>query len=264
VKGSGNAQQPVEVQYHSDYDLVREAGTIDRTTIKTGKSTANLSGGFASRGSTTDLDMKFVGDKMSVQDIEGLLPAFGILLPAGSSLEGGTVNTNLAIRGPLEKLVTTGSLDISNTKLAGFSLGKGLSSMASLAGISNTADTTIQTMSSNMRVAPEGIRTDNLLLVVPALGTITGNGTIGADSALDLHLLAKLENGGGAIGALTQLAGLKGGLKDLPFTVKGTTSKPIFVPDLGPAFTGANSTAPPNQQNANPVTGILGLFGKKK
>jgi hypothetical protein len=170
----------------------------------------------------------------------------------------------LNIRGPLEKLVTTGSLNLSNTKLAGFSLGKSLSSVASLAGIQNTADTTIQTFSSNMRVAPEGIRTENLLLVVPALGTITGNGTVGADSALDFHLLAKLENGGGAIGALTQLAGVQGGLKNLPFTVKGTTSKPVFVPDLGSAMSGANLTTKPNQQNTNPVSGILGLFGKKK
>src|SRR3954471_19744151 len=127
VKGGGNAKNPVEVTYHSDYDLAREQGTLDRTTIKTGKSTAQLNGSFASRGSTTILDMKFAGDKMSVQDIEALLPALGIVLPAGSSLQGGTVDTNLAIRGPLEKLVTTGTLDISDTKLAGFSLGKNLS-----------------------------------------------------------------------------------------------------------------------------------------
>jgi AsmA protein len=263
VKGAGNAKDPVEVEYNSSYDLASEQGTIDNTTIKTGKSTAQLAGSFASRGSTTNLALKFTGDKMSVQDIEGLLPALGIVLPSGSSLQGGTVDTNLNIGGPLEKLVTTGTLEISNTKLAGFSLGKGLSAVASLAGIPATSDTNIKTLSSNLRVAAEGIRLDSLVLIVPELGTVTGNGTIGADSSLDFHLVAKLANAGGAIGAITQLAGLKGGLKTLPFQVKGTTSKPVFIPNLGSALAGATSASPTNQ-NANPVSDILGLFGGKK
>src|SRR6185369_8616890 len=54
VKGDGNAKDPVEVQYHTDYDLAAEHGVLDKTTIKTGKSTARLSGTFASSGSTTD------------------------------------------------------------------------------------------------------------------------------------------------------------------------------------------------------------------
>jgi AsmA protein len=263
VKGGGNAKAPVEVQYHTNYDLGAQRGVLDKTTIKVGKSTAQMGGTFASHGSATDLDLKFIGNKMSVPDIEGLLPALGIALPSGSSLQGGTVDTNLNIRGPLEKLVTTGTLNISNTKLAGFSLGKGLSSVASLAGIQNTSDTTIQTLSTNLRVAPEGIRTDNLLLVVPDVGTVTGNGTIGANSTLDYKLVAKLANGGGAIGALTQLAGVKGGLKTLPFAVKGTTSKPVFIPDVGSAVAGAAGASSAGQ-NANPVSGILGLFGGKK
>ena len=262
MKGAGNAKDPIEVQYRSIMTWQASAARSIRATIKTGKTTANLGGTFASRGSTTDLDLKFTGEKMNVQDIEGLLPALGIVLPAGSSLQGGTLNTNLNIRGPLEKLVTTGTVNVSNAKLAGFSLGKGLSAVASLAGIPATQDTTIQTLSSNLRVAPEGIRTDNLLLVVPELGTVTGNGTINANSALDYHLVAKLANSGGAIGALTQLAGVKGGLKNLPFSVTGTTSKPVFIPDLGSAVAGATSGQAGGQ--ANPVSSILGMFGGKK
>ncbi len=263
VKGGGEAKNPVQVQYHSNYDLAREQGSIERTTITTGKSTANLSGTFASRGSTTDLDLRLTGDKMSVKDIEGLLPAVGVVLPAGSSLQGGTMDTNLAMRGPLEKLVTTGTVNIANAKLTGFSLGKNLQAVAALAGIPNTSDTTIQTLSTNLRVAPEGIRTDNLVLVVPEIGTVTGNGTIASNSALDYKLVAKLANAGGAIGALTQLAGVKGGLKTLPFSIRGTTSKPVFVPDLGGAVAGAGAGQQTGQP-ANPVSGILGLFGGKK
>jgi AsmA protein len=266
VRGAGVAKDPVQVQYHSSYDLVSEQGAIERTSIQTGKSTANLAGTFAAQGSTTNLNLNLSADKMNVADIEGLLPAFGIVLPAGSTLQGGTVNANLNIRGPLEKLVTTGTVNIADTKLTGFSLGKGLSAVASLAGLPITSDTTIQTLSSNLRVAPEGITADNLLLAVPELGTVTGDGTIAANSALDFHLVAKLANGGGAIGALTQLAGIKGGFKELPFAVKGTTSKPVFIPEIGSALTGtaASGSQTGQQQPANPVGSILQLFGKKK
>ncbi len=270
VKAGSAAKQPVEVQYHSEYDLGRQQGSLEKTSIQTGKSTANLSGTFGAQGANTEVDMKFIADKMNVADIEGLLPALGITLPPGSSLQGGTVSTNLALRGPVDKLVTTGTLIVSNTKLAGFSLGKNLSTIASLAGIKAGADTTIQTLSSNLRIAPEGMRADSLNLVVPELGAITGNGTIAANSALDFHLVAKLANGGGMVGALGQLAGLKGGLQNIPVAVKGTTEKPIFVPDVGSALAGGVAGSALNGsttgQNANPIGNILGglLGGKKK
>src|SRR6185369_10700783 len=89
VKNGSAAQQPVDVDYHSQYDLVREQGVIEKTNIQVGKSVAHLGGTYASRGNATDLDLKFTGDKLSVKDIEGLLPAMGIALPSGSSLQSG-------------------------------------------------------------------------------------------------------------------------------------------------------------------------------
>jgi AsmA protein len=267
VKAGTAATQPVEVEYHSEYDLARDQGTIEKTNIKTGKSVAHLAGTYGKRGASTDLDLKLTGEGLSVQDLEGLLPAMGVVLPPGSSLQGGTASANLNLRGPAEKLVTTGNVDIANARLAGFSLGQGLSSVAALAGIRSGSDTTIQKFASNLRIAPEGTHLDNVDLVVPELGTITGNGTIGANGALDFHLVAKLANGGGAVGALTQLTGLKGGLKSIPVAVKGTTAKPVFVPDLGSAVAG--SAIPSNlggaQGQQNPIGGILGgIFGGKK
>jgi hypothetical protein len=137
----------------------------------------------------------------------------------------------------------------------------------SLAGISNSSDTTIQTLSSNLRIAPEGTRVENLNLVVVGLGTITGNGTIGADSSLDFHLVAQLANGGDMVGALTQIAGVKGsGLKSIPISVKGTTAKPIFIPDINSAMAGGATSGIGSgaQVQQNPVGSILGIFGKKK
>jgi AsmA protein len=267
VKTGSTASQPIDVDYHSDYDLARESGTVQNTTIHTGKSAAQLSGTYSSRGAATDLDMHLVANNMATADIEGLLPALGVVLPAGASLQGGTVSSDLQLRGPTDRLVTSGTLKVSNTKLAGFSMGKGLSSIAALAGIQAGSDTNIQLLSSNLRISPDGIRTDNLDLVVPELGSITGSGTIGADSSLNYHLVAKLKaaGGGNAVGLITSALGSKAGPQSIPIQVTGTTAKPVFIPDVGSAIAGQLVPSTGTQQNANPIGGIIGgIFGNKK
>lgn len=269
VKGGSPANQPVEIDYHSQYDLAREQGTIDHTVVRVGKSVANVAGTSASRGATTVLNLKLNADKMAVSDIQALLPALGITLPPGAALQGGTLSADLDIQGPTTALVTAGTANLANSKIAGFSMGKGLSSVATLAGLPASSDTTIQTLASNLRVSPDGTRLDGLRLLVTEIGEVTGAGNIAANGALDFHLVAKLANGGGMVGALTQLAGMKG-LKTIPFAIKGTTAKPVFIPDVGAALAANAGSATPDQQQLqkqlkeNPVGSIISIFGKKK
>ena len=136
---------------------------------------------------------------------------------------------------------------------------KGLSALAGLK--SNSSDTLIETLSSNVRVAPEGIRADDLKIVVPSIGSMTGNGTVSSSNALNFHMVATLS--GGVMGEMTKgmsvLGGGKGG--GIPFMIQGTTSQPTFVPDVGGMVKGAI----PNPLQQNPVGGKLGgLFGGKK
>jgi len=268
VKTGSSASQPIQVDYRSNYDLGRETGTVNQTTIHTGKSSAQLSGNYDTHGANIVLDMHLSANQMATGDVEGLLPALGVILPAGSSLQGGTVTTNLDIKGAADKLVTTGTLNVANARLAGFSMGKGLSGIASLAGIKSGSDTTIQVLSSNVRIAPEGIRLDNLDLVVPELGSMTGNGTIGADSSLNFHLVAKLASAGAnPVGLLSTALGTKTGLKSIPIQVTGTTSKPVFIPDVGSAVAGQFLPSSKGlTQGKNPVGGLLGglLGGNRK
>ena len=134
-----------------------------------------------------------------------------------------------------------------------------MAAFAALAGVHGGNETDIQTLSSNLRIAPDGIRADNLDLIVPALGAITGAGTIGANNALNFKMLAKLNNGGGLLGGLSNLSTLGRSKGELPFLIQGTTANPIFIPNVGKAI-GSTVTAP-----AQGVGGILGgLFGKKK
>ncbi len=266
VKAGSSSNVPVSVDYHSDYDLARDTGTISQTAIHTGKSTAALSGTYNSHGPTTSLDLHLVGDRMSTQDLQGLLPALGVVLPSGSSLQGGTLNADLNMLGPSDRLVTTGTLKLANAKLAGFSMGKGLSSLAMLAGLRSSTDTTIELLSSGLRIAPEGMRFDSVNLVVPELGSMTGDGTIAADSSLNFHLLAKLNTTGNALGLVTAALGAKSGPKPIPIKITGTTAKPVFMPDMSSGAAGQILPAGNSgQQNANPLGGLIGGFlGKKK
>ena len=253
VKSGGPARQPVTLDYATQYDLKRDAGTLTRGNVQTGKTTAKVTGNYLKQGDATVVHMKLNGNNMPLPEIQGLLPAAGVNLPAGSSLQGGAASANLSIDGPIDHLVITGPLNISNARLAGFSVA---SSMATaMNGTRSGNDTIIQTLSSNLRVAPEGIRADNVELVLPQLGTVTGNGTISANNALDFHMMAKMNNGGA--GLLGGLFRSKGG--QIPFLIQGTTSKPVFVPDMGKTL--GNMVTNP----AKGVGGFLGgLFGGKK
>ena len=255
VKSGQPARQPVKLDYATDYNFQRQAGELTRGNLRTGSSTAKLSGTYNTRGDSTVVNMKLRGDNLPVSDVQGVLPAFGVVLPPGSRLEGGTASANLALQGPLDRLVTTGPVSVNNTRLAGFNLGSKMSALSALAGIRTGADTVIQSMSSNLRVAPEGIRADNLNLVLPEIGTMTGAGTIGSNSALNFRMVAKLINGGGLVGGMGQMLGMGQQPGTIPFLIQGTTASPIFVPDLAGQM--GNTMGAP-AQGAQGVGGILG------
>jgi hypothetical protein len=153
-------------------------------------------------------------------------------------------------------------------------MGQGLSTVAALAGVHAGSDTNIQLLSANVRVAPEGIKLDNINLIVPELGAMTGNGVIGADSSLNFRLVAKINpsGGGGAAGMLSTALGAKaGGPKQIPIQISGTTSKPVFRPDVGSALASQAAGLIPTpgaaqgQQNGNQLNNLVnGIFGGKK
>jgi AsmA protein len=272
VRNGSPANQPVTISYASDYDMRSQTGALTRGDVHTGKSTVAVNGTYDLRGASPLLHMRVNGSNLPVEDVEGLLPAVGVVLPAGSSLKGGTLSTHLAADGPADRLVTTGNVNLSNARLAGFSLASKLAALKSFGGTAggSTADTVIQTLASNLRVAPEGMRADNLQLVVPGIGSITGSGTISPNNALNFHMVAKLSQAGagGAITALTGLARISATQNGIPFIIQGTTSNPVFVPDVGGILAGGLGGRA-GQKNANPVQqglgGVLGnILNKKK
>jgi AsmA protein len=228
-----------------------------------GKAVAKLGGSYDLSGDSPAVNMKLNADNMPVDDLETMLPALGVVLPSGSSLQGGTLSADLTAVGPVDKLVIDGPVKLVSTKLAGFSMASKLSSILSLGGAKSESDTVIQNFSSDVHVSPGGIQTQNVSLIVPSIGTVTGNGTVSPQDALDYKMSASLSGGLG--GGLTAIAGGKSGI---PFFIHGTAADPKFVPDVK-GMSGAlgkqlASQVPGGQNTQGVVDAIGGLFGKKK
>ena len=268
-KGSP-APKAVTVKYAVNTDLDKQAGTITQGDVAIGKALAHLTGGFLTQGEAQVVNLKLRAPDMSVDELEAMLPALGVVLPSGSKLQGGTLSTELGISGPVDKLVITGPVRLANSKLAGFDLGSKLGALSAFTGKAPSShDTSIQNASLNARVAPEGTRADAINLTVPAIGVITGAGTVSPAGALDFKMLANLS--GGVAGGLTKVAGVGGGSNGIPFSIQGTTSNPSFVPDVAGvagsvasgAIKGAVSGKVPGVKGA-PTEALGGLLGRKK
>jgi AsmA protein len=229
VKGGSPAGQPVSLAYAVDYDLAQNSGKLGNAKVSFGKASAQLNGTFNRQGESFFLNMKLHGADMPVQDIKALLPAFGVTLPRGASLEGGTFAVNMASEGKLESLVTTGTVELSRSRLTGFDLGGKLSSLATLVGIKSNSETEIEKLASGVRLSNDGIQVSNLDLIVPSLGELTGGGKVAPDQALDFKMLANLKPASGIGASIAHLT--KASALNVPFFVRGTASDPKFVLD---------------------------------
>ena len=217
------AARAVELDFAVLHNLRKHSGAVEQGDIHIGSASAHLTGTYAEQGDSVTLNMKLAGPNMALTELEAMLPALGIVLPAGTSLQGGAVIANLSMEGPADRLVTAGSLAVNNTRLVGFDLSKRMSSIEKLAGIKSGPDAEIQTLSANVRSAPDGITAQDMKLIVPAVGEVTGAGSISPANELDFKMSAIVHTSG-------LLASVSN--KPIPFTVTGSSSDPKFRPDI--------------------------------
>ena len=267
LKPAGSpATVPVNVDYDTTYDLKKQAGSLKKGDVHIGKALARLTGAYDLAGASPSINMKMNGQAMPVEDLEGMLPAAAIALPSGASLKSGSLDLNLALSGPVDKLVITGPVKLTDGKMAGFSLSSKLGALGSFAGLGGKggSDTEIQTLSADLHVDPANTQASNLNVVVPSIGTVTGIANVSASGQLDCKMNAKLA---GTMGAMTSVMSLGNkNSQGIPFKITGTTSNPVFLPDVagmaGSMAKGAISTPSNAAQAASGALG--GLFGKKK
>jgi AsmA protein len=264
-KGSP-AQRSVALKYQTTYEMEKQTGRLQADVI-VGKAVAKLTGTYDLHGESPAVSLKLNANNMPVDDLETLLPAFGVVLPAGSSLQGGTLSADLSANGPIDKIVVAGPVKLANTKLHGFDLGSKMSAISVLSGVKTGPDTDIQEFSANVHATLSGTQISNVKLVVPSLGTVTGDGTVSASNTLDFKMKANLN--GATVKSVSSLAGMSGNGASVPFFIQGTASDPKFVPDVKGMLSsglGKNlgSQVPGGQNSQGVVNAIGGLFNKKK
>ncbi|HUC55303.1 MAG TPA: AsmA family protein [Candidatus Cybelea sp.] len=290
VAGGSPAGVPVTVNFATKYDLRKDSGVLQPSTLNIGGAAAHLNGAYESTGEATAVNIKLDAKDMPAKDLEAFLPALGINLPKGASLTAGTLNSDLNLTGPTNKLITVGTVGLFNGKLAGFDLGSKMSTISALTGLKTGQDLDIEKITTNLRMAPTGLEAENFQAVLPALGTLVGAGTVDSKNALDFKMAATLassatyssSNGApasGIGGILGAIGGGKGGCKGatIPFQIHGTTADPKFVPDIGGTAESllksqlgcAGSTVPgatkaQGQNPADAINALGGLFKKKK
>jgi AsmA protein len=249
IAGGKPSGVPLGLNFDTKYDMAKGAGVLNPSTVNIGNAKSHLNGTYKSEGDEFAVDMKLTGEGLPATDLEAFLPALAINLPQGTKLTAGTLSTNLHITGPTNKLVTDGNIGFFNGKLSGFDLGQKMSGIASLAGIKSGKDLDIEKMTTDVHMATTGLRAENFNLVVPALGTVVGGGTLDAKNNMDFKLVATVNSsvlaaaGGSAGGVVGGTAGKllgggasckNGGIK-VPLQIHGTTANPQFTPDIGGA-----------------------------
>jgi len=229
-----------------------------------GGASARLAGTYDARGEATVVNIKVAGGRMSAPELEAFLPALGIHLPQGAHLAAGTIEANLNVTGAIGRLVAAGHVGLSKARLTGFDLGSKMREISAFTGLHTGSDLNIDDLTTNMRVAADGLRFDHFNADVASLGHITGAGTIDARNNLHFGMVATVANPalnplgtvggaagtaigtvgraiGGLFGTLTggrspkghaPAATSQGNTQRIPFLVEGTTSNPQIIPDL--------------------------------
>jgi AsmA protein len=291
VQGGSPAGVPAVIDYGTKYDLKKNSGVITPSTVKIGSAVAHVNGSYEAQGEETVVNLKLSGESMPAKDLEAFLPAIGVNLPKGASLTAGTLNTNLNAKGPTHKLVTDGTISLFAAKLEGFDLGAKMAPISAITGLKTGKDLEIEKLTTNIHMAPTGLKAEGFNATLPSLGTLTGGGTLDSKNNLDFKMAATITSGmlsgaaAPANGIGTALSGVSGTQKNsnckdgttIPFLIQGTASDPKFLPDVGGVAAGVlksqlgctggsvlGAGGKGVQSPTNAVEAIGGLLGKKK
>lgn len=254
AKNGKPAKIPVDFNFALLHNSAAHEGTLSHGDIHVGKAKASLTGTYNLKETETILSMKFVAPAMEIDELTEMLPSLAVELPAGSSLKGGALTANFAIVGPADKLDIKGALAVKNTQLANFDLGSKMTSVAKIAGIKINPNTDFQNVGASVHSNPSGTDLQDISIIAPDLGEISGAGTVSPDNMLDFKMHAKLK----ASGIFSALA------SNVPFSIEGPATSPKFVPDIkGAASAGIKSLVKEPADIGKAATGIMNMFKKK-
>lgn len=260
-KDAAAAPKPLDLSYTVVHRLKEISGQINDVAVQVGDTAIHVSGTYepVTPGALDPLlNLNLSGQSLPIDELQSLMTAAAVRLPNGSVLKGGTLSLNLAINGPVEARVITGPIALDNTRLVGFDIGTKIHGIAALSGMKTGDATDFQKLRVTVRVTNSGVVADRIDAVIPAMGELTGSGTVSANNQLDLNLNVKVASANGVgkigVGLLTALhaSGGSGKGSGVPMRVTGTPDEPYITADVGGIVT----------KRAKSIASIFG--GKKK
>lgn len=245
------APKPVDIDYNVSENLDARTSQVTDLAVHTGSVVAHVTGTLQLTPQAIMLNLHLAAPNLPIDQLEEMLPAFGVRLPTGSQLRGGTLSASIAATGPATAATLSGPIEVDNTKLEGFDLGTKIQGMNPFGG--KGGGTEIQLLKAVVNSSPQVTQITNIDANLPQLGTATGNGTVSPSGALDFKMLANLTSSNavgavanGAMTAVGNVGGLVGGFmhgkakpaptpakRGIPIAVTGTASAPSIHASLG-------------------------------
>ena len=260
AKGGLPAKRAVAVDLALSHDLAKQGGTLERCAVQIGAAQANLNGTYRLNEDSPVISVKLVGTKMPLTELATILPALDVVLPAGSNIERGTLTVDVTSLGPVDRLLTTGSIAVDDARLNNFDLGSKMKTIQQLAGIKGEPRTTVQSLSANVGISPEGTIVRDIHVLVPAVGELTGSGTVSPRHDLNFQMRVTVK----ASSQILTAIGQKGDVT-IPFSITGTSSDPAFRPDVkGVAKETLQQYTKDPSKAIDTAKGILDMFKKKQ
>jgi AsmA protein len=206
--------EPLNLAFALEHDFATHTGTLSRFDLTLLKGGASIEGTYTLADEGAILKLKAQAQGAPVTLLSGLLPAAGVPLPPGTTLQGGLAFIELEIEGNLKGPTTTGTVTLNNTKLMSFDLEDRLSSVDGLDMLHISRDLPIDSWRSIVQITPERLAVSGLEVVVPEIGLFAGQGAIDVNRTLDF-----------------QMSAVRHGVADkrpIPFVVRGACIAPIF------------------------------------
>jgi AsmA protein len=272
-KVAASAPKPLDLTYSGTHSVRENSGQIDDAMIKIGDAEIHVSGTYralaprapGATGATGTsgavnlevplLNLKLSGQNLPIDELQSLMTAAAVRLPNGSKLRGGRLSMNLVVNGSAKSLIVAGPIAIDSTRLVGFDVSSKIHGIATLSGVKTGDTTEIEKLRVNVRVTNRGVVADGIYAVIPAMGELSGSGTISAENELDFNLVAKVTSASGlgkvGVSLFSALSGGSGKKSGVPLHITGTPDEPYITADVGGVF----------QKTTRPITSF---FGKKK
>jgi len=259
AKGGTPGTRPLDLDFEVIHEITPRRGQLRRADIHIGKAASRMSGTYDLAGKEPEFTVKYSGNKMALGELLAMLPVLDVRLPAGSSLEGGTLSAEFTVAGTPSHYTAAGPISLDHTRLKNFDLGSKMRVIETLAGIKASPDTDIETLRADVKRTDDTTTLDKIQFTVPAIGEITGAGAISPRNELAFNMQVLLHTGGTVMAALGQ----KGDTK-APFTVTGTVSNPVIKPNLkAMASEKVEEFKKDPTKAVDAAQGILNMFRKK-